>query len=133
MPYTVMEMNPAVSLLVPVFNRADLLSQCVDSALAQTMGNLEVVIVDGASTDRTWDVCLSYAERDTRVRVFREVQNEGPVRGWWRCLEEARGTYGTFLWSDDVLMPTFLERTFPHLASDDVAFAYSAASRPLTS
>jgi glycosyltransferase involved in cell wall biosynthesis len=120
-------MNPAVSLLVPVFNRADLLEPCIDSALAQTMSNLEVVVVDGASTDGTWDVCLRYAERDERVRVFRDEKNTGPVRGWWRCVEQARGTYGTFLWSDDVLMPAFLERTLPFLASTDVAFAYSSA------
>lgn len=120
-------MNPSVSLLVPVFNRADLLGPCLDSALAQTMDDLEVVVVDGASTDGTWDVCLRYADADPRVRVFRDPTNTGPVRGWWRCVEEARGTYATFLWSDDLLMPSFLERTVQLLADDDVAFAYTAA------
>jgi glycosyltransferase involved in cell wall biosynthesis len=91
------------------------------------MRDLEVVVVDGASTDGTWDVCLEYAAADPRVRVIREATNAGPVRGWWRCLAEARGTYATFLWSDDLLMPPFLERTLPFLADDDVAFAYTAA------
>lgn len=120
-------MAPRVSLLVPVFNRAGLLRPCLDSALAQTMGDLEVVVVDGASTDETWDVCLEYAAADPRVRVIRESTNAGPVRGWWRCLEEASGTYATFLWSDDLIMPSFLERTVPFLADDQVAFAYTAA------
>jgi glycosyltransferase involved in cell wall biosynthesis len=120
-------MKPSVSLLVPVFNRADLLGACLDSALAQTMDHLEVVVVDGASTDGTWDVCLQYAEADPRVRVFRDPTNTGPVRGWWRCVEEAQGTYGTFLWSDDLLMPSFIERTLPFLSDDDVAFAYTSA------
>src|SRR6266508_5714193 len=84
-------MKPSVSLLVPVFNRADLIGPCLDSALAQTMGDLEVVVVDGASTDGTWEVCLRYAEADPRVRVIRESRNSGPVRGWWRCVEEAKG------------------------------------------
>lgn len=128
-------MSPKVSLLVPAFNRADLLIPCLDSALAQTMADLEVVVVDGASTDGTWDVCQRYAAVDPRVRVFRDAVNTGPVRGWWRCLEEARGAYATFLWSDDVLQPTFLARTMPALANRDVAFVFTAAevgSRPGT-
>ncbi len=120
-------MNPAVSLLVPVFNRAELLVPCLDSALAQTMPDFEVVVVDGASTDGTWEVCLRYAAADARVRVFREAVNTGPVRGWWRCVEEARGTYATFLWSDDVLQPTFLAKTVPVLADKDVAFVFTSA------
>ena len=118
---------PVVSLLVPVFNRADLLGACIESALAQTMPDLEVVVVDGASTDGTWDVCLHYAALDPRVRVFREAQNSGPVLGWWRCVEEASGNHATFLWSDDLLKPTFLQRTLPYLADDEIAFAYTAA------
>jgi Glycosyltransferases involved in cell wall biogenesis len=120
-------MNPAVSLLVPVFNRAELLVPCLDSALAQTMPDLEVVVVDGASTDDTWDVCLRYAAADPRVRIFRDAANTGPVRGWWRCVEEARGTYATFLWSDDMLQPTFLASTVPVLAQKDIAFVFTAS------
>ena len=82
-------MTPAVSLLVPVFNRADLLGDCIDSALGQTFRDIEVIVVDGASTDETWSVCQSYAESDPRVKIFREAKNRGPVLGWWRCLEEA--------------------------------------------
>lgn len=120
-------MNPAVSLLVPVFNRADLLVPCLDSALAQTMPNFEVVVVDGASTDGTWEVCLRYAAADSRVRIFRDPVNTGPVRGWWRCVEEARGTYATFLWSDDMLRPNFLASTVPFLSDEDVAFVFTGA------
>lgn len=118
---------PAVSLMVPVFNRAELLVPCLDSALAQTEPDLEVVVVDGASTDGTWDVCLRYAAADPRVRIFRDSVNTGPVRGWWRCIEEARATYGTFLWSDDLIKPTFLAETLPVLSDNDVAFVFTAA------
>lgn len=124
--------RPKVSLLVPVFNRAELVAEAIGSALTQTMDDLEVVVVDGASTDRTWEVCLTYAAADDRVRIFREAVNTGPVRGWWRCVEEARGTYATFLWSDDLLMPSFLERTAPILSDNRVAFAYTAAEIGIT-
>ncbi len=119
-------MNPLVSLLVPTFNRADLLVPCLDSALSQTMADLEVVVVDGASTDGTWDVCLRYAAADARIRVFRDPANTGPVRGWWRCVEEARGTLATFLWSDDMLQPDFLTRTVAVLSQPDIGFVFTA-------
>ena len=120
-------MTPAVSILVPVFNRAELLIPCIDSLLTQTMPDHEVVVVDGASTDGSWDVCLRYAAADSRVRVFRDEVNTGPVRGWLRCVEEARGIYATFLWSDDMLKPTFLARTVPVLTDQDVGFVFTAA------
>jgi glycosyltransferase involved in cell wall biosynthesis len=118
---------PAVSVLVPVYNRAELLRPCIESALAQTFGDIEVVVVDGASTDGTWDVCREYAAADPRVRAIREETNSGPVRGWARSLEAAAGRYATFLWSDDVLLPSFLERTVPFLDDEEMAFAYTAA------
>lgn len=118
---------PLVSLLVPAFNRADLVGECIESALNQTFSDLEVVVVDGASTDATWEVCQRYAAKDHRVRAIREDVNGGPVAGWARCLAEARGTYGTFLWSDDLLMPTFVERTLPLVREPDIAFAFTAA------
>lgn len=120
-------MPPTVSLLVPVYNREDLLRPCLDSALAQTYSDLEVVVVDGASTDKTWDVCREYAATDPRVRIIRESTNSGPVRGWARCLDEASGRFATFLWSDDLLDAHFVERTIPYLGDDAVAFAYTAA------
>lgn len=120
-------MNPTVSLLVPVYNREDLLVPCLESALAQTYQDLEVVVVDGASADGSWDVCSEFARRDPRVRAFRDLVNPGPVKGWWRCVEEARGQFATFLWSDDLLMPTFLEKTVPFLEDPGVAFAFTAA------
>lgn len=104
-----------------------MLRECLDSALAQTHEDLEVVVVDGASTDGTWDVCREYERADPRVRAIREEMNRGPVLGWRRCLDEAQGTYGTFLWSDDMLRPSFVERTLPYLEDPQVAFAYTAA------
>jgi hypothetical protein len=120
-------MAPTVSLLVPVYNREDLLRPCLVSALAQTFSDLEVVVVDGASTDGTWEVCREFATGDRRVRIVQESTNAGPVRGWARCLDEASGRFATFLWSDDVLDARFVERTIPYLEDDAVAFAYTAA------
>jgi glycosyltransferase involved in cell wall biosynthesis len=117
--------SPLVSILVPVFKREDLLGPCVESALAQTVTDLEVIIVDNASPDGTWKVCRQLAEDDSRVRIFRNDENVGPVRNWKRCLDEARGEYGKLLFSDDLIAPDYLEKTLAFLEDPLVGFVYT--------
>lgn len=118
---------PLVSVMVPVFNRRRLLPACLESALEQTCGDLEVVIVDNASTDGTWDVCRGFAQADARVRIFRNPENLGPVRNWQRCFKEAQGRYGKLLFSDDLMAPGYLEKTLPLMRDPHVAFTFSMA------
>jgi len=118
---------PLVSILIPAYNREDLIVPCIQSALDQTVQELEVVVVDNESTDNTWQVCHAFAAKDKRVRVFRDPLNIGPVRNWQRCIQEARGRYGKILFSDDLIEPAFLERTLPFLQSPDVGFVFTAA------
>lgn len=117
-------MSELVSILIPVYNREGIISETLDSALAQTYRNIEVIVVDNASTDRTWSIIQTYAERDQRIRAFRNDTNIGPVRNWRRAVEEARGVYGKILWSDDLIAPEYLERTIPYF-DEDVGFVYS--------
>ena len=118
---------PLVSVLIPVYNRETLLAPCVQSALEQTVADIEIVVVDNASTDGTWQLCREMAAQDPRVRVFRNDENLGPVRNWLRCAEEARGIYGKILFSDDLMAPDYLEKTVPLLQRDDVGFAFTSA------
>lgn len=118
---------PVVSILIPTYNRENLIGVCIDSALNQSFTNIEVILVDNASSDRTWDICQDYAARDPRVRIFRNETNIGPVRNWIRCVEEARGMYAKILFSDDLMAPDYLERTLPLLEDSSVAFAFTAA------
>lgn len=118
---------PTVSILIPAYNRAAVISQSIESALHQTNAHIEVVIGDNHSTDGTWDVIQRYAKRDSRIRAFRNESNIGPVRNWLRCATEAKGKYGKILWSDDLMAPTFVEKTLPFLQRhDDVGFVFSA-------
>ncbi|MEW6206331.1 MAG: glycosyltransferase family 2 protein [Pseudomonadota bacterium] len=98
------------SVLIPVYNRGSLLGECIESAISQTYKDFEVVIVDNASTDDTWNVCQAWAKRDSRIRIFRNKENLGPVRNWQRCLDEATGEFCKFLFSDDKLMPDCLSK-----------------------
>ncbi|MDP3443173.1 MAG: glycosyltransferase family 2 protein [Ignavibacteria bacterium] len=120
-------MSDKVSILIPVFNREKFISDCIQSALEQTFSNFEVIVVDNASTDSTWEICQHFANNDSRVRIYRNEFNIGPVQNWLRCAAEARGNYGKFLFSDDLMFPEFLEITIPYLKNKDVAFVSCAA------
>jgi glycosyltransferase involved in cell wall biosynthesis len=119
--------SPLVSVLVPVFNRQDLVVPCIESALAQTFDDLEVIVVDNRSTDGTWEAIQRCQRADSRVRGFRNDTNVGPVRNWQRCLDEARAPIAKLLFSDDLITPTFLEASVPFLEDDETGFVYTAA------
>ena len=92
----------SVSLVIATFNHARFLPVAIDSALAQTLGGVEVIVVDDGSTDDTPAVLSRYARR---VRVIRQA-NRGLAAARNAGLAVARGTYVSFLDADDVAMPT---------------------------
>lgn len=118
-------MNKLVSILIPAYNRENLIEETVQSALNQTYKNIEVVVVDNQSTDNTWEVLQKLASQDERIKIFQNEINIGPVRNWKRCIDEASGEYGKILWSDDLIAPDFLEKTVPYLENKDVGFVYT--------
>lgn len=121
--------TPLVSILIPVFNRGKLIANCIQSALDQTFSDFEVVVVDNCSTDGTWDVCKSFSAADSRVRVFRNDKNIGPVLNWKRCINEASGTLGKVLFSDDFLAEDCLAKTVPYLMDDaEIGFVITAVN-----
>lgn len=119
---------PHVSVLIPVYNREALIGPCIESALAQTFSDFEIIVCDNASTDGTWDACRHYAAANPRVRALRNGNNIGPVRNWARCIGEARGLLGKMLFSDDLLAPEYLEKTMATLADSRVGFVFTAAA-----
>ena len=102
-------MPVTVSICIPTYNGERYLATCLDSALAQTFTDFEVVVVDDGSTDATLAVVRRYAEADARIRVSRNPRNLGLVGNWNRCVELARGAWIKFLFQDDLLEPTCLE------------------------
>ena len=86
-----------------------------------------MVVVDNASTDRTERVVREIAERDNRVRYFRNAENVGPVRNWIAGINQARAEYVKLMFSDDLIRPTYIEKTLPYLLDADVAFAVCPA------
>src|SRR4051794_12551277 len=81
--------RPFVTIAIPTFNRADLLVDCLRSALAQTYSAFEVVVSDNASTDHTQEVLSRFTDR--RLRVIRQDRNIGLLPNWNACLAAAKG------------------------------------------
>lgn len=115
-------MKGMVSVLIPVFNRQDLITECVNSVLEQSWQNLEVILVDDGSEDRTLEVCRELERSDDRIRVL-----VGPHAGVSAArnlgLEALRGEYAFFLDSDDVIHPQVLETLIRGLEQTDAGIA----------
>lgn len=122
-----MDLPPLASILIPVFNRERYIRECVESALAQTVRDIEVVVSDNASDDRTLEICEALASQDPRIRILRNSTNAGPLLNWHACVAAARGRYAHLLFSDDRACPDFLEKMLPLLADANVAFAFCQA------
>src|SRR5215207_1517689 len=106
---------PRVSVGLPVYNGENYLAEAIDSVLAQTYQNFELIISDNASTDSTEEICRDYAARDRRIRYFREPQNRGAAWNFNHTFELARGEYFKWVAHDDVIGPQYLARTVDQL------------------
>jgi glycosyltransferase involved in cell wall biosynthesis len=99
---------PLVSICIPTYNGARFIEETLRSALTQKYEPLEIVIVDDASTDHTLDIVRSL--NDPRIRVEVNHHNLGHVRNWNRCLRLSAGSLVKFLFQDDLLYPTCVEK-----------------------
>jgi len=117
---------PLVSILIPTYNREDLITETLDSALAQDYGNIEVIVTDNASTDGTVGIVRKFADRDPRVKLFTQKTNLGPVLNWKAGLKYSRGEYIKILWSDDLMSPTFVSEAIKLFQGEsELAFVFS--------
>ena len=111
--------DPRVSIGLPVYNGEGHLRVTLDSLLAQTYDEFEIVISDNASTDSTQDICREYGDRDARIRYFRNEKNLGASPNFCRVFELARGEYFKWAGHDDTFEATLLEKAVPILDGDD--------------
>lgn len=99
---------PRVSVIIPVYNASAHLRECLDSVLAQTLRDIEVICVDDGSSDSSLDLMREYADRDTRVTVLSQ-RNAGAGAARNRGIDRASGMYLSFLDADDLFEPGMLE------------------------
>jgi len=103
-----------ISVIVPVYNGADYVRDCLESILCQSHGSIEVLVVDDGSTDCSGEICSEYARRDERVRVLRKA-NGGLPSARNAGLTKAKGRYVSFVDCDDLLLPEALRHAFETL------------------
>ena len=109
---------PLVSVIVPVYKAEAYLHKCVDSLLAQTMTDFEVLLIDDGSPDRSGAICDEYAAKDSRIRVFHK-ENGGVASARQVGIENVRGEYTIHADPDDWVEPTMLEELYAKAKEDD--------------
>lgn len=93
--------NPKINVIVPVYNVAEFLPDCLDSLLSQNFDAMEIICVDDKSTDNSLEILEDYASKDKRIRVIKHEQNRGLGEARNSGLKVATGEYIHFLDSDD--------------------------------
>ena len=118
---------PKVTIGMPVYNGECTIRQSLDSVLAQTFCDFELIISDNASVDATEEICRAYADRDSRIIYVRQEANIGATRNFKYVLENARGSL--FMWwaADDTRSADFIDRNAQFL---DLNLEYVASTSP---
>jgi glycosyltransferase involved in cell wall biosynthesis len=110
--------QPAISVIVPVYNAEAFLSRCVDSLLSQTLANIEIILVDDGSTDSSKTLCEQYAVEDNRVRVVSQP-NRGVAMARQAGVDVASGIYSIHVDPDDWIEHTMLEEMYTKAIEED--------------
>lgn len=102
--------SPLVSVLMTAYNREKYIAEAIESVLASTYDNLELIIVDDYSKDNTVSIAHSYATKDNRIKVYVNQQNLGDYSNRNKAASYAKGTYIMYVDSDDTIFPDGIER-----------------------
>ena len=112
---------PKVSIIIPTYNRANLLSRAIKSVLNQTFKDFELIIVDDGSTDNTKGVVEEFQKKDSRIKYIWQENSGAPAKPKNTGIRQARGEYVAFLDDDDEWFPKKLEKQI-ELFEDNIGF-----------
>lgn len=116
-----------VSVITPVYNSAQYLNRCVTSILQQTYSNLEVLLIDDGSTDKSGELCDKWASKDTRIRVIHK-QNSGVSDARNTGIDNAIGAYLLFVDSDDYIAPGMVQTLYDAMLGNNSDLGICAVS-----
>ena len=116
-------MGELVSIITPVYNCAKFIAETINSVIAQTYINWELIIVDDCSTDDTENIVRSF--QDQRIHYYQNVVNSGAAVSRNRALREAKGRWIAFLDSDDLWLPNKLDRQIKFMMDNHISFSYT--------
>jgi teichuronic acid biosynthesis glycosyltransferase TuaG len=120
---------PLVSIIMPSWNVERFIEETIHSVQTQTFQDWELLIVDDCSTDRTPQLVEAIAERDPRVKLIRQPKNGGPALARQASIDHAQGRFLAFLDSDDLWLPSKLERQIAFTREKHAALSYTAFRR----
>ena len=98
-----------ITVIVPIYNSSSFLDKCISSVLSQSYADFELLLINDGSTDNSGEICDSYAQKDSRVRVIHKI-NGGVSSARNIGLDEAKGEWITFVDSDDWVHEDFCKR-----------------------
>ena len=111
--------NPAISIIIPVYNAENYLRRCIESVLSQSFTDFELILMDDGSKDKSPQICDEYASQDTRVQVIHKA-NGGVSAARNDGLDIAKGEYVTFIDSDDWVEREYLQSLYDKRSLDFV-------------
>ena len=111
--------SPKISIVVPVYNVEPYLEKCINSIIAQTYQNIEILIVNDGSEDGSWVICERAAKNDARIRLFQHDCNKGLSVARNTAIEKATGDYIGFVDSDDYISPYMYEMLIKAIIKND--------------
>ena len=110
--------TPLISIIVPVYKVEQYLHRCINSILAQTFENFELILVDDGSPDNCGKICDEYAQKDNRIKVIHQ-KNSGTIIARNAGIKIATGKYLGFVDSDDYIKPQMYEKLYNCISSDN--------------
>ena len=119
-------MKTLVSIIMPCYNAERYIAQSIESVLAQTYDNWELLITDDASTDKSVEIISKYSKNDERINVLVPDEHQGIARTRNMSISRASGRFVAFLDSDDIWYPEKLEKQIKFMLDNDLAFTYSS-------
>jgi len=126
-----MKSNSIVSVLMTAYNRELFIAEAMESVLGSTLTNLELIVVDDCSTDKTVFIAKEYAQKDNRVKVFLNERNLGDYPNRNKAASYAKGKYLKYLDSDDVIYPYGLQMMVDAMKSfPEAGFGLAALPEP---
>lgn len=117
-------MKPLVSIIMPCYNAQQFIAESIDSVLAQTYHDWELVVTDDKSSDHTPEIVQRYCEKDPRIKLYLPGIHQGIAQTRNHSLSKACGRFVAFLDNDDMWTPTKLEHQVQFMLDNDLAFCY---------
>ncbi|MEC2076093.1 glycosyltransferase family 2 protein [Metabacillus fastidiosus] len=117
--------QPLVSIITPSYNSTRFIPDTINSVMAQTYENWEMLIVDDCSKDESRQLIRSFIEQDERIKLIELTENSGAAVARNTAIKAAKGKYIAFLDSDDLWVPEKLEKQIAFMEENDYAFTYT--------